>query len=458
MNMEKERFAEMLINGKASEALNIALRYYKGLKSKAEKVLDRIDLISVEELEPFLEAFPYDFGTRILIYMALKGTKGLENIILDRVGYLDFKEPDIRALESLGFFQSSFKSSNPDRYLRYLRESFVPFRLPICSLTATAVSILLKEGTNSVPLFSRTLSLLKECRDDFKKAKLVVELIKSMKGKKEAKLLSGEIIELQRGILYDHERGKILVNLCHVVSEDKMLDRDFSKSLLLMAREIETPSFKYWTMMEIAKDMKKAGLGETAMGFLRRIENPFWQGAIAYELLKNGDLNLFHEALSFVKDPFWKLLIELKDSSRPEKEEKIIRDFISNDFIPPSIRLESLRIVKDKLSDKTRKITDNFLKSYSNYEVGFEEQEDIEKAGDIEEEVNIFLSLSQPEREAIADSLVRKVIVHPMKRRFKKFFSALLQHPGAVETIISEMVKKDGKQEAERVVEIIGIK
>jgi len=53
---------------------------------------------------------------------------------------------------------------------------------------------------------------------------------------------------------------------------------------------------------------------------------------------------------------------------------------------------------------------------------------------------------------------VRKVMAHPMKGRFKKFFSALLQHPEAVETGISEMIKKDGKQEAEKVLEIIGIR
>lgn len=450
--MSKENFAEKIIKGKGEEALEEALSYYRKLEKKTQKFLKNLDSISREEILENLDDLPYETATRILIYRALIGEKDLEEVIFDRIDYLDFKDPDLRALETIGIFPSSGRSSKAENYLLFLRETYEPLKLPLCCLYSTATSVILKENSD-IELFRNALERLHLCGNDFEKSAQTILLIESVEGK--IAEVTDEIIEFQRSILYDSERGKILSSLALALAKENLLTEELGKSLLYAAREIETTPFRYRAIMDITKAMKKAGLREKALTFVERIENTFWQGGIAYELLKDEGGTLLKKGLQFVRDPYWKLLLKLSSASGPRDERKIIQDFIEDPFLPLNLKIRSLRIVKDRISPENRDLVERFLENRAGEEEVFENAEiSYNDEFSLEENIELFLSLPVPERDFMSRKLANEVMKSPSRGKFKYFFKEILYHPEAVEILLCHKVREESPEEARRIISL----
>ncbi|GEM_PF-2665763 len=450
--MNREIFAEKIIKDTSYEALKTAVSYYKELEEKTRRFLDNVDSLSGEEILKEIDQLPYDTGTRVLIYSSLKGTSGLEEVIFDRIGYLDFKDPDLRALETIGMFPSSGRSSKPENYFRFLVESYKPLKLPICCLYSTATSVILEEHPDP-QLFKSALEHLRFCNDDFEKSAQVILLVERMRGN--VVLVTEEVIEFQRTILYDSEREKILSALASSLAGENILTEELGESLIYAAREIETTPFRYRAIMEITKAMKGAGLKERALSFVERIENTFWQGGIAYELLKDEDDALLQKALQFVRDPYWKLLLRLSSASNPDEERRIIQDFIEDQFLPLNLKLRSLGIIKNRISPENRPVVEEFLKLHPAEEIGYEDTgKTHEETFSLEENIEVFLSLPVPERDFMSRKLAAEVMKESSREKFKPFFEEILHHPPAVETLLCHKVKEEGPDQARRIIEL----
>lgn len=448
--MRKENFAEKIIKGTGEEALEEALSYYRKLEEKTRNFLRDIDSISREEILKNLDELPYDIATRVLIYRALIGTKELEKVIFERIGYLDFKDPDLRALETIGIFPSSGKSSKAENYLRFLRKSYKPLKLPLCCLYSTATSVILKENPD-IELFRKALERLHRCDNDFEKSAQVLLLIESARGK--IATVTDEIIEFQRSILYDSERGKILSSLAFALAKERLLTEELGESLIYAAREIETTPFRYRAIMDITKAMKEAGFREKALSFVERIENTFWQGGIAYELLKEEGETLLKKGLQFVRDPYWKLLLKLSSASGPVDERKIIQDFIEDPFLPLNLKTRSLGIIKNRVSPENRDMIENFLKNRAEEEEVYENTETpYNNEFSLEENIKLFLSLPVPERDFMSKKLANEVMKVPSREKFKSFFMEILHHPQAVETLLCHKVREGSPEEAMKII------
>ena len=453
--MDELKIAEDLINGKTTEALKDINDYYSNIREKSTYILENINSIPIEEIKKSLNIFPPETAIRILIYRALIGESGLEEKILQGIGVFDLNDLDMRALSSIGLFPQSGKSPKPENYLKFVRESFSPFNLTTNRLFATASALSMKNHGPNPELFKEALNRLSACTDYFEATEGVIELIEAMEGK--LKEVCRDAVEFSRWVLFDSERSRILSKIAEVLRKEGTLSGDSAEYLLLAAREIETTPFRFEAIMEIMKQMKKSGLIELSLEFLSKIENSFWQGGIAYELLKDRDVSFFEKALSFVYDPYWRLLIKLKANPEPEKEIETVKEFIENEFLPMSIKVNSLKLILGELSEEAKKLAENFINTEgteqelpSAYENPSKESE-----ASLDEEVEIFLSMEITERDYLSRKLTRKVFKQKNRAKYKDFLAQLVHHPQALELALCEKLKNDYPDESDKVIELL---
>ncbi len=430
----KEKFAREIIGGTSPRALELALAFYKESENKAREIVDNLENISRGEILSSLSLFPVESQARLLLYLALKGEPVKEKAV-DMAGYLDGEGPDAVALRTvLGLEQGT----GPERYLRYLRKNFQPYSLSACRLYATASGKLLSRRWNE-DLFHKTLFCLRHCSDDFVRTPLLLPILEAARSHLIEVL--DDVLDFQRGMLFDHERSKVLIKTAEVLKNSALLDRSTSEKILLAIREIETKVFRFWALKEVSKVMAEAGLRERAMEVARGIENPFWKGALSYELLREGERG------EDLEDPFWKLMVDLKTHS--ERQGEILSEFMENPYIPDGIKLPSLEIVLPLISRENSERVRAFLD-----EKGWESRKMAEEPMVYGEEVSVeeFLKMPVADREEWAERLAESV---EFNQEALPFFKEVLYHPKAVDIALSRKVKTEGEEEAQEIIRIL---
>ncbi len=429
----KEKFARQIIEGTSPGALEAALSFYAETEKKARAVLDNLESLSLEEILASLSLFPAETQARVLLYLALRGEPVKERAV-DMAGYLDGEGPDAVALRRvLGLDEPQ----GTEKYLRYLRKNYIPYSLNPCRLYATSSWRLLSQSWDR-EIFSRALSFLRRCCDDFVRTPYVLSLIQ-VAGEKLPEVLEG-VLDFQRTMLFDPERVKILVKAAEVLKDAGLLDEGSSEKILLAVREIETKAFRFWALKEISKLMAEAGLRERAMEVSRSIENPFWKGATAFELLREG------ERAEDLEDPFWRLMVDLK--THPEEQDRVIEEFIEDPYIPDGIKLPSLEIVLPLLERPEK--AEKFLqqKGWRPGEVKEKPQRDLEAKITVEE----FLEMPVAERNEEAKRLAETVELHQGNL---PFFREVLYHPEAVDILLARKVKGEGRDQASHILHLL---
>jgi len=413
--------------------LETALSFYTETEKKAREVLEALESLSYQEVLQSLSLFPWETQARLLLYLAIKGFPVKERAV-EMAGYLDGEGPDAVALRRVLGLEEPRET---ERYLQYLRKNYIPYSLNPCRLYATSSWILLSRGWDR-EIFTKALSFLRRCSDDFVRTPHVLSLIQAA-GEKLREVLE-EVIEFQRAMLFDPERAKILVKTAEVLKNVGLLGEEASEKILLAVREIETKAFRFWALKEISKLMAEAGLRERAVELSRSIENPFWKGAVAFEILREG------ERAEDLEDPFWKLMVALK--THPEEEDEIIGKFIEDPHIPDGIKLPSLEIVLPLL--KSPEKAEGFLR-----EKGWRSGEAKEKTGRERESkitVREFLEMPVVERNEEAKLLAERV---ELQQENLPFFQEVLYHPEAVDILLARKAKTEGEKEASKVLQIL---
>ena len=429
----KEKFARHIIEGTGPDALEAALKFYGETEKKARAVLDNLESLSSEEILASLSLFPAETQARILLYLALRGEPVKERA-MDMAGYLDGEGPDAAAVRRILGLE---EPQGTERYLRYLRKNYIPYALNPCRLYAASSWKLLSQGWDK-EVFSRALSYLRRCSDDFVRTPYVLSLMEAA-GERMAEVLE-EVLDFQRAMLFDPERVKILVKAAEVLKDAGLLDEGSSEKILLAVREIETKAFRFWALKEIARTMAEAGLRERAKEISRSIENPFWKGATAFELLREG------ERAEDLEDPFWKLMVDLK--THPQEQDRIVEEFMENPYIPDGIKLPSLEIVLPLL--KSPEKVEAFLKEKGRRPG--EGKEEPQRSLEAEITTEEFLEMPVAERNEEAKRLAESV---ELQQENFPFFREVLYHPEAVDILLARKAKGEGRDQASRILQIL---
>ncbi len=430
----REEFAREIIEGTSAGALQVALSFYENTERRAKEVLNNLENLASGEILQALHHFPPQTQARLLLYMALRGEAVKERAV-EMAGYLDGEGPDAVALKTVLGLE---KATTPEKYGRFLRKNFHPFSLTSCRLHATASRKIIS-GQWDRDLFLQALFCLRFCPDDFIRTPLLLPLLE-VAGRNLESVLQ-HVLDFQRGMLFDYERAKVLVKTAEVLKEAGLLDLASSEEIILAIREIETKVFRFWALKEVSRIMAEAGLRERALELSRNIENPFWKGATAYELLQEG------ERSEDLQDPFWKLMVDLK--THPERQGEVIEDFLKDPYIPDGIKLPSLEIVLPLLSGHNQEKVKSFLAEKGWTSTPRQEEK---KPTTVELSQEDFLKMPLAEREEEAKRLAETV---EFNQRSLPFFMEVLYHPQAVDILLSRKVEGEDESQALRVLRIL---
>jgi len=399
----ERKLIELIEREDLERVLDEIEKVYEELRKKSLVFLQELPRIKdpskILEGESFL---PPKTFSRVLVFSVANGIESLKEKMEENLKRF---HPDEIDLEILRGIRSGKEVSSRDKkkYHLYLLKSF---RFPPMIFPQFTVELFLRvfqEEPMESFFFDKILKFLSPL-DVNLKAKLFLKLLNGIKNTSSIDLdVIKQAIDFQRSILWDEVRSKTLALLCELSFSPRFQGDRFTaaKTLFYAAREIPTFYFRYEAMKEIAVKTAFKLEVKTGINFAEKIYNPVWSSAALFEILKG--ISSFPEKenlISKMKDPYWKLLAKIE--LHPEKTETFLREYLSSPAIFPSIKLNTVKILRKNFTGKKLKILQKLIKEL-NLSLPIELSEEINPSPKKEEEntpINFnrynFLDLLEP--------------------------------------------------------------
>lgn len=360
--MEEKELIRLIERKNLEEVFSAIEKNHEELRKKAFAFIQELPHIKdpsrIIEAENFL---PPEIFTRVLLFSVANGIKELKKLLEEKLENFQPQELDFELLRRL----KKDLVAPPSIVIRYHLYLLNSFQFPDMIFPHFTVELFLhifqKEPLDK-SFFEAILKFLRTLEDEYVKGRLFLKLAQGMEKFRPVDLeVLQQAIDFQRSILWDEMRSKALIHLSEIIFGPHFTgDRvAAARMLLYAAREISTFYFKYETMKEIS--VKTAFKLKTELGitFAEKISNPVWSSAALFEILKASPRER-KKLLTRIRDPYWKLLAKIE--LYPEKTESFLRDYFNSSTIFPSIKLNTLKILRKKFHGKKLKILEKVIK------------------------------------------------------------------------------------------------